>query len=222
MRWITPVGLLGLLAACDLGDDSLAMDTGAETMDSTMAGDSDSAAPSSASAPSIRSRRSATSPKLKSKQRASKPVAAHASPARAPATPSVLPPTSLAAEPSVVVLMSSPVAEPPVLCEVYQGDGCYWMENTSGNFCWVPWEGRDMGTCKRLDSCDGGGGVSGGGCYKWSDSSSGTRAPWPSVPVLEIPGGLYDSDEMTQPGHGESADEAEEDWDSYDDEEIGC
>jgi hypothetical protein len=96
------------------------------------------------------------------------------------------------------------------------------MENTSGNFCWVPWEGRDIGTCKQLDSCDGGDAVSGGGCYKWSDSSSGTRAPWPSLPVLEIPGGLYDSDEMTQPGHGESADEAEEDWDSYDDEEIGC
>ena len=59
------------------------------------------------------------------------------------------------------------------------------MENTSGNYCWVPWNGTDLDQCKRLDSCDGGDGWSGGGCYKWSDGSSGARAPWPASPALE-------------------------------------
>ncbi|WP_159397669.1 hypothetical protein [Sorangium cellulosum] len=53
------------------------------------------------------------------------------------------------------------------------------MENTSGNYCWVPasWAGS-VDDCYALDSCDGGLGQSGGGCYKWADSSDGDRYPW--------------------------------------------
>lgn len=58
------------------------------------------------------------------------------------------------------------------------GTGCYWMENTSGEYRWerTAW---DYESCFELDSCDGGLGASGGGCYKWADSPDGERYPWP-------------------------------------------
>ena len=54
---------------------------------------------------------------------------------------------------------------------------CYWMENASGRFEWVPAEigglyrGEGYQRCFELDSCDGGKSESGGGCYKWARSS---------------------------------------------------
>ena len=63
-------------------------------------------------------------------------------------------------------------------CTPYLGDQCYWMENTSGNFCWVPRPGVSFQNCYALDSCDGGLGHSGGGCYKWAACSGCTRLPW--------------------------------------------
>ena len=64
-------------------------------------------------------------------------------------------------------------------CAQYKGVQCYWMENTSGNYCWVPATWADsIGDCFSLDSCDGGMGESGGGCYKWADCSDCNRAPW--------------------------------------------
>ncbi len=67
---------------------------------------------------------------------------------------------------------------------LYTGTQCYWMENYSGNYCWVPapaWIGASstIHECKLLDSCDGGGGQSAGGCYKWADSSDAPAYPWP-------------------------------------------
>jgi uncharacterized protein YjdB len=69
----------------------------------------------------------------------------------------------------------------PSKCTAYRQVGCYWMENTSGNFCWVPSPSPvpTIHECAALDSCDGGGGRSGGGCYKWADCSDCARAPWP-------------------------------------------
>ena len=66
-------------------------------------------------------------------------------------------------------------------CDYFAGEACYWMENTDGNYCWVPApEGDvDQETCQVLDSCsEGGGGESGGGCYKWSENSTGEGAAW--------------------------------------------
>ena len=50
---------------------------------------------------------------------------------------------------------------------------CYWMENYSGQYQWVPANtvyGREPSReeCFELDSCNGGKGRSGGGCYRWS------------------------------------------------------
>jgi hypothetical protein len=66
----------------------------------------------------------------------------------------------------------------------YVGLGCYWMENYSGNYCWVPapgWIGASgtIQDCKLLDSCSGGGGMSAGGCYKWANASDAPAFPWP-------------------------------------------
>ena len=68
----------------------------------------------------------------------------------------------------------------PWACEFYEGEQCYWEENETGLFCWVPApEGEvDLATCEALDSCSGGGGKSGGGCYKWAGTSVSVGQPW--------------------------------------------
>lgn len=66
-------------------------------------------------------------------------------------------------------------------CTPYQGKQCYWMENTSGSFCWVPASSvgvTSFQACYEADSCDGGLALSGGGCYKWADCSDCARYPW--------------------------------------------
>jgi hypothetical protein len=61
-------------------------------------------------------------------------------------------------------------------------ESCFWMENTSGQFKWVPastvyHKQLSKQECFEADSCDGGKGLSGGGCYKW--------ATWPDAPRIE-------------------------------------
>lgn len=65
-------------------------------------------------------------------------------------------------------------------CETVEGVGCYWMENETGNNCWVaaPEGELSYDECKALDSCDAGGGGESGGCYKWSDGSDGEKTAW--------------------------------------------
>jgi hypothetical protein len=60
---------------------------------------------------------------------------------------------------------------------------CFWMENYSGKFKWVPastvyHKALTKQECFRLDSCDGGQGLSGGGCYKWATSPDAPRMKW--------------------------------------------
>lgn len=62
-------------------------------------------------------------------------------------------------------------------CAVYEATGCYWMENYTGRYCWIP-VARSEVQCYRLDSCSGGLGWSGGGCYKWADGSEEPGYPW--------------------------------------------
>jgi hypothetical protein len=69
----------------------------------------------------------------------------------------------------------------PDACAVHTGTGCYWMENESGRYCWVPADlANTYEGCYAMDSCDGGKGESNGGCYKWADSSHAERARWPN------------------------------------------
>ena len=64
------------------------------------------------------------------------------------------------------------------------GPFCYWMENSSGRFEWVPAEvggmyrGEGYDRCFALDSCNGGLGESSGGCYKWARASHAPAVRW--------------------------------------------
>jgi len=68
-------------------------------------------------------------------------------------------------------------------CPVYQGERCYWMGfldiGTWLGWCMVPatWA-SDRHACYQLDSCYGGLSASGGGCYKWANTSEAPVAPW--------------------------------------------
>ncbi len=62
---------------------------------------------------------------------------------------------------------------------------CYWMENYSGLYKWIPSESIQgmkrkitKAECYKLDSCDGGLGHSNGGCYKWALGPENTRISW--------------------------------------------
>ena len=62
----------------------------------------------------------------------------------------------------------------------YSGPKCYWMENRTKRHCWVdtPIRATTVKRCKALDSCNGGGRQSGGGCYKWANCPDCPRAAW--------------------------------------------
>ncbi len=60
---------------------------------------------------------------------------------------------------------------------------CYWLENYSGKYDWVTpprgfYSGQGKARCQALDSCNGGGRASGGGCYKWAAGPKAPREPW--------------------------------------------
>jgi hypothetical protein len=71
-------------------------------------------------------------------------------------------------------------------CNQSVSDGkpqCFWMEIYSGKFKWVPADTihHRMLTkqeCFERDSCDGGLGRPGGGCYKWATSPDAPRIKW--------------------------------------------
>ena len=71
------------------------------------------------------------------------------------------------------------------LCGNYRGtyqppkSACYWMKNAAP-YPWVPAPQGNVSKsqCFSLDSCDGGKGTSGGGCYKWATDANAPRQPW--------------------------------------------
>jgi len=54
---------------------------------------------------------------------------------------------------------------------------CYWMTHDGSQWISVS-EVATKKQCFALDSCSGGQGQSGGGCYKWAKSPSAPGAPW--------------------------------------------
>ena len=84
------------------------------------------------------------------------------------------PPVTVIPKPPVTVIPKPPVTAPPTVTNMQ----CYWMENYSGKYNWVPFKYADKGQCYQLDSCDGGKGLSGGGCYKWAAGPNAARQPW--------------------------------------------
>lgn len=59
------------------------------------------------------------------------------------------------------------------VCHVYETEEpqCYWMENYTGDSCWLP-TSYDEAQCFALNSCGEGGGQSGGGCYMWATTTA--------------------------------------------------
>ncbi len=92
---------------------------------------------------------------------------------------------------------------------------CYWKENMTGRHEWIPAEiffslrklysrnkpvkkiNKDK--CYKLDSCYGGLGYSGGGCYKWALSAEGKREKWKAISKKSIVTNLVTNGSFEQP-----------------------
>ncbi|MEZ5996050.1 MAG: toll/interleukin-1 receptor domain-containing protein [Hyphomonadaceae bacterium] len=58
--------------------------------------------------------------------------------------------------------------------------GCYWLSDDASS-SWRPMpQYSSIEQCFAQDSCDGGLGQSGGGCYKWAEGADAPRYPWPT------------------------------------------
>jgi hypothetical protein len=55
--------------------------------------------------------------------------------------------------------------------------GCYWMTQDGSRWVARP-DVESKQQCFALDSCSGGQGMSGGGCYKWSTSPTAAAQKW--------------------------------------------
>jgi len=54
---------------------------------------------------------------------------------------------------------------------------CYWLSNVTNRWQSMP-QVQSRQQCYELDSCSGGLGASGGGCYKWSTGPDGPQYRW--------------------------------------------
>lgn len=57
---------------------------------------------------------------------------------------------------------------------------CYWLSNEGAGWVARP-DLTDAETCFEMDSCSGGGGMSGGGCYKWTVGADGAQTAWAAL-----------------------------------------
>lgn len=58
-----------------------------------------------------------------------------------------------------------------------QPRACYWLSNITNRWEAMP-QVYTREECYQLDSCSGGLGMSGGGCYKWSTGPDGPQGRW--------------------------------------------
>ena len=60
---------------------------------------------------------------------------------------------------------------------IHSRNACYWM--TEDGSRWVLMSDvKTKKQCFELDSCSGGQGMSGGGCYKWAPNTDAKARPW--------------------------------------------
>lgn len=58
-----------------------------------------------------------------------------------------------------------------------EANACYWLSNVTNE--WQDWpQAATRQDCFALDSCNGGRGESGGGCYKWAASADAPQNRW--------------------------------------------
>lgn len=81
----------------------------------------------------------------------------------------------------LVVVVSAYVGAASIDGAVAQSErsySCYWLSNRGGEG-WVRMpQLRSEQQCFEMDSCDGGLGYSGGGCYKWSTAADAPGRRW--------------------------------------------
>jgi hypothetical protein len=65
---------------------------------------------------------------------------------------------------------------------------CYWLSDEGAGWVARP-DLADAELCFEMDSCSGGLGMSGGGCYKWAASEEAPAAPWTDLGMLPRPRG---------------------------------
>lgn len=66
---------------------------------------------------------------------------------------------------------------------LFEEPQCYWEKNYVHEHKWLPaqeviGEKYNKSSCYAADSCNGGLGQSGGGCYKWSVEPNGKAIAW--------------------------------------------
>lgn len=94
---------------------------------------------------------------------------------------------------------AAPAAGEPVPAEAQVGASaeCFWLSDQDGG--WVPRPDlEDYYACHEMDSCSGGAGMSGGGCYKWATGANETGLPWESFYLSIMP-------PLARPARGEAA-----------------
>lgn len=57
---------------------------------------------------------------------------------------------------------------------------CYWLSNEGAGWVSRP-DLAEPELCFEMDSCSGGVGLSGGGCYKWAAGADAPAIPWPEL-----------------------------------------
>jgi hypothetical protein len=62
---------------------------------------------------------------------------------------------------------------------------CYWLSNAGEGWVAQP-DLADPDYCYELDSCAGGLGLSGGGCYKWAASADAPGIPWAEFGLIDM------------------------------------
>jgi hypothetical protein len=60
---------------------------------------------------------------------------------------------------------------------MHSRNACYWMTEDGSRWVLMS-EVETKKQCFELDSCSGGKGMSGGGCYKWAPSTDAKARPW--------------------------------------------
>jgi len=91
-----------------------------------------------------------------------------------------------------------PVEAPPAPSR----EGCYWQSNVSGE--WEFQEGLTFEQCYEQDSCSGGLGQSGGGCYKWADGPDAEPSPWDNAEAASDTSAPSDGEPAEQPDAGDA------------------
>lgn len=62
---------------------------------------------------------------------------------------------------------------------------CYWLSNEGAGWVARP-DLADAELCFEMDSCSGGVGLSGGGCYKWARTADAPAAPWAELGLTPL------------------------------------